>query len=90
MASEPIKTNVLTDFPPAIAWVAITLALAAMVQFQSTEKLSAAFAWLIFVAVLLANGPQAFDNISTMITGAVPTPSTNAGGSGGGGTAKKP
>jgi len=87
VASEPIKNNILTDFPPAVAWVAITLALAAMVQFQSTEKLAAAFAWLIFVAVLLANGPQAFDNISTMVGGTSVTPT---GGSGGGSPKKKP
>ena len=52
--------------PPIIAMVIIAVALVTMAQFQSTERLAAAFAWLIFVAVLLANGQEAFKNLTNI------------------------
>lgn len=57
------KTIVPTGYPPIVAMTVIAVALVTMAQFQSTERLAAAFAWLIFVAVFLANGQQAFDTL---------------------------
>lgn len=59
--------NVFTNFPPAVAWLVIAITLVSMAQFGSTERLAAAFAWLVFVAILLANGTQAFTNLSSMV-----------------------
>lgn len=61
---NPAK-NVFYQFPPIIPMVFLATTLVAMAQFGSTERLAAAFAWLIFVAILLANGKQALDNITT-------------------------
>jgi hypothetical protein len=58
--------NIFTNYPPVIAWIVISIALVSMAQFGSTEKLAAAFAWLIFIAILLANGPAAMKNLSTL------------------------
>lgn len=58
-------TNVFTKFPPIIPMAFIAVTLIAMAQFGSTEKLAAAFAWLVFVAVLLADGTGAFDKITS-------------------------
>lgn len=55
---------IFRDYPPAVAWIVIAITLVTMAQFGSTEKLAAAFAWLIFIAVLMANGERAFTNLS--------------------------
>lgn len=49
--SDPIKFGV--------SWLGIAVVLLAGASFRGTDKLAAAFAWLIFVAVLLINGEQA-------------------------------
>jgi hypothetical protein len=56
-------TNIFDKFPPIIPYVIVATVLIAAAQFGSTERLAAAFAWLIFVAVLLADGVPAFDNL---------------------------
>lgn len=60
MTAPTPAPNVFTKFPPIIPMVVIGTVLIAMAQFGSTEKLAAAFAWLIFVAVLLADSGEAF------------------------------
>lgn len=87
----PFKYNLFADYQPAVAWIVIATVLVTMAQFGTTEKLAAAFAWLIFVAILLANGIDAMKNISTMIGGGdLPTPQNTAGlSAGGGGNIKK-
>jgi hypothetical protein len=73
MASNPpINNNFITDFPPLAVWIGITLVLVTMAQFGSTDQLAAAFAWLIFVAILLANGLTAAANLGS-IFGTKPT-----------------
>ena len=62
--SDTVQTNVFTQFPPIIPMVILGTALIAAAQFGSTERLAAAFAWLIFVAVLLTDGQAAFINLS--------------------------
>ena len=81
-----MKTNFFSDFPPAVAMLVVALSLVTMAQFSSTERLAAAMAWLIFVAVLLANGQTAFKNIGTMIgaTDTTPNPLTGKSGPGSG------
>lgn len=65
MAIDPhtVGRKTIKTTPPIVAMTIIAVALVTMAQFQSTERLAAAFAWLIFVAVFLANGQQAFDNL---------------------------
>ena len=72
---DPTK-NAFATFPPIIPMVVIAVALITMAQFGSTEKLAAAFAWLIFVAVLLADGVPAFDKISGRVNTTATTTST--------------
>ena len=68
-ASVPGGNNLFANFPPAIPMVVIAVVLVGMAQFGSTERLATAFAWLIFVAVLFANGPQAFSNLTSLMSG---------------------
>lgn len=79
--NTPFKYNFFADYQPAVAWIVIATALVLGAQFGSTEKLAAAFAWLIFVAIMLANGQQAMENLSNIIGGT--TGSTASGGGGG-------
>ena len=72
-----MKTNFFADFPPAVAMLVVALSLVTMAQFSSTERLAAAMAWLIFVAVLLANGQDAFKNIGVMIGSTTDSGTTN-------------
>ncbi len=51
----------------ATAWVGIAIILLAGASFRGTDKLAAAFAWLIFVAVLLVNGEQALGAFSASV-----------------------
>lgn len=50
--------------PPIIAMTVIAVTLIVLAQFNSTERLAAAMAWLIFVAVFLANGQQALATLA--------------------------
>lgn len=52
--------------PPIIAMTIIAVTLIVLAQFPSTERLAAAMAWLIFVAVFLANGQQAFTTLANV------------------------
>lgn len=74
------KPNVFTNYPPIIPMVVITVSLVAMAQFGSTEKLAAAFAWLIFVAILMTDGIAAFQNLSKIMTGQLGLTNQNATG----------
>lgn len=64
LPADTVQTNVFTKFPPIIPMVVIGTVLITMAQFGSTERLAAAFAWLIFVAVLLADSGGAFTALS--------------------------
>lgn len=72
--------TLVTKFPPIIPMVIIATTLVAMAQFGSTERLAAAFAWLIFVAVLLADGKEAFSKLSSRMAKPLGITSTNATG----------
>lgn len=52
-----------------LGWGAIFVTLVALADFEATANLSASFAWLIFISVLLLYGPQAFTNLSTLFGG---------------------
>lgn len=80
LPSDTVQTNFFTQFPPIIPMVVIAVALVTLAQFPSTERFAAAFAWLIFFAVLFADSGGAFQNISTRIT----QPAPGSGGAGGG------
>lgn len=83
LPSDTVKTNVFTKFPPVIPMVVIATVLIAGAQFGSTEKLSAAFAWLIFVSVAMADGSGAFDTLTSRYSTNVSGPaSADAGGAG--------
>jgi hypothetical protein len=66
-AADKAPIDAYATMPPLIAMTFLAVVLVAMVQFQSTERLAAAFAWLIFVAVFLANGQQALDNMANVV-----------------------
>jgi hypothetical protein len=68
LPEDTVQTNVFTKFPPIIPMVVLGTVLIAMAQFGSTERLAAALAWLIFVAVLFADGMPAFQRL-TLRTG---------------------
>jgi hypothetical protein len=68
LPEDTVQTNVFTQFPPIIPMVIIGTVLIAMAQFGSTERLAAALAWLIFVAVLFADGPDAFGKLTGRIS----------------------
>lgn len=70
--------TVFEHFPPIIPMVVIATVLITGAQFGSTERLAAAFAWLIFVAVLLADGTEAFQNISSKTAKPLGITNTNA------------
>lgn len=76
LPQDTVKTNVFTKFPPIIPMVVIGTVLIAAAQFGSTEKLAAAFAWLIFVAVTLADSGEAFNMITGRLTGGSGTSAT--------------
>lgn len=59
-SAVPIST------PPIIAMTIIAVTLIVLAQFPSTERLAAAMAWLIFVAVFLANGQAAFKTLANI------------------------
>lgn len=58
LSAVPVNT------PPIIAMTIIAVTLVVLAQFGSTERLAAAMAWLIFVAVFLANGQQALATLA--------------------------
>jgi hypothetical protein len=59
-------------------WAILFLMLVAAADVPTTAPLAAGFGWLIFIAILLAFGGDAFDNISKVALG----PTTQAGGGG--------
>lgn len=69
LPSDTVQTNAFTKFPPIIPMVIIGTVLIAAVQFGSTERLAAAFAWLIFVAVLFADGIDGLKSLTARISG---------------------
>jgi hypothetical protein len=71
--------NIFSQYPPVIPMVLIVVTLVTMAQFGSTEKLATAFAWLIFVAVLFADGPAAFARFSSTTPVVTTTPTGGAG-----------
>lgn len=68
-----------------LAWGITFFILIAMTDIPLTAAIAAAFAWLIFVAVLLLYGPAAFDTITAFNKGGatgtmtVPTPLQGSG-----------
>lgn len=61
------QKNIFVGVPTILPAVILAVVLMGLAQFGSTEKLAAAFAWLIFVAVLMADGAGAFDNATNFI-----------------------
>ena len=53
----------------ALGWGVLWVVLIGLADIDTTAELASAFAWLIFVAVLLLYGPTAFANISTLTQG---------------------
>lgn len=49
-----------------IGWGVLSLFLIAAADIEATAELASAFAWLIFVAVLLLYGPSALATLSTL------------------------
>ena len=49
-----------------IGWAVLSLFLVAAADIPATAELASAFAWLIFVAVLLLYGPSALGTLSTL------------------------
>lgn len=52
-----------------IGWGVLSLFLIAGADIPATAELASAFAWLIFVAVLLLYGPAALETLSTLTRG---------------------
>lgn len=46
-----------------VAWFALLVILSAMSDFQTTQELAVAFAWLVFLSALFVNGPAALNVI---------------------------
>jgi hypothetical protein len=69
----------ILNFAP---WLVLAVVLLGGAQFDSTSKLSAAFAYLILVAAILFYGPQAIANVNSMV-GSKPIVTQTPGGGGG-------
>lgn len=50
-----------------LGWGVLFVILVALSDIEATAELAAAFAWLIFVGVMLLYGPQALDTISNLV-----------------------
>lgn len=61
-----VLTNVSRS---VIGWGILFVALIALADIEATAEIAAAFAWLIFVSVLLLYGPTAFAALSTLTQG---------------------
>jgi hypothetical protein len=57
-------------------WAVLFVILIALADIDSTAALASAFAFLVMVTVLLAFGPDAFNNITRMLGGQVSTTPT--------------
>ena len=56
-----------------LAWGVLFLVFVAMTDVPATQPVAAGMAWLLFVAILLQYGPQAFGTLTTLNTsGSVP------------------
>jgi hypothetical protein len=51
-----------------LGWGVLFVVLVAAADFEQTAELAAAFATLIFVAVMLLYGPTALGNLSTLVS----------------------
>lgn len=69
----PQAVTGFSGIPPLMAWAFLWVILFAGASFEQTEQLSAAFAWLIFIAVLMAKGLIAFENLKNQNPFAMPT-----------------
>lgn len=63
------KRLALTASRSVIGWAVVSLFLIAAADIEATAELASAFAWLIFVAVLLLYGPSALATLSTLTEG---------------------
>lgn len=59
----------LTVGRSVLGWGILSLFLIAGADIPATAELASAFAWLIFVAVLLLYGPAALETLSTLTRG---------------------
>lgn len=66
------KRVALTVGRSVIGWGVLSLFLIAGADIPATAELASAFAWLIFVAVLLLYGPSALATLSTLTRGTTP------------------
>lgn len=72
VATDNGKRVTLTVGRSVIGWGVLSLFLIAGADVPATAELSSAFAWLIFVAVLLLYGPSALATLSTLTRGTNP------------------
>lgn len=63
-----------------LAWGVSFFILIAMTDIPMTATIAAAFAWLIFVSVLLLYGPSAFGSITKLNKGTTPTTTPKVAG----------
>lgn len=66
----------------AIGWAGLFMFLIVGTDIPATAQLAAAFAWLIFFAVVFKYGPDAFNTVSQVSVPSTP-PATGSGAGGG-------
>jgi len=74
--SEPTPNEGRLSPQNLFGWAVLFVILIALADIDSTAELASAFAFLIMVTVLLAFGPDAFNNITRMLGGSVVAPSS--------------
>lgn len=64
--SQPSNYSPILDYAP---WIVLAVVLTGAAQFDTTAKLSSAFAYLILVAAVLFYGPEAIKNVNKLVGG---------------------
>jgi hypothetical protein len=68
LANQPSSNQTTPPAPNLLAaWIVIIIFLLVLANFESTEQLAAAFAYLILVAVIFAQGQAALDGLTNFI-----------------------
>lgn len=76
--ANPLGDNRLGGVEIAVAWAVMATFLIILADIPATGALSAAFAWLIFLAILFVYGSSAAQNLIGLMGGATPGNSSSS------------
>jgi hypothetical protein len=68
-----------------VGWAVLFVMFIVLTDIPATEDIGTAFAWLLLLSIALTVGPDAFHNITNIVSGGVPTNPTPPAPSGQGG-----